>query len=96
MATHKSAEKRHRQSLKRRDRNRSAVSEIKTTLKNALSLAEKGDNEGALKAAKAATKLLDTAASKGIVHKNNAKRRISRLFSKIGSSKKPTTAKAAK
>ncbi len=83
MATHASAEKRHRQSLKRRDRNRFEKATFRSALKDALTLAEKGDFSAAKTAAQLATKLLDTAASHGVIHKRNAQRRISRLDSKI-------------
>lgn len=91
MATHKSAEKRHRQSLKKRDRNRFAKSSIRTTLKKALSLAEAGKVEEAKAAAKLATKLLDKAAVHGVVHKKNAARRISRLTTGIAAAAKATS-----
>lgn len=83
MATHKSAEKRHRQSVKRRDRNRFAKATIRSTLKKALTLAEAGKVEEARAAAKVATKLLDKAAVHGVLHKKNAARRIGRLASRI-------------
>lgn len=86
MATHRSAEKRHRQSLKRRARNRLAQATLRTAIKNSLALAESGKVEEAKAQAKVATKLLDKAAIHGIIHKKNAQRKISRLNSKISSS----------
>ncbi len=83
MATHKSAEKRYRQSVKRRDNNRFAKATIRSTLKKALSLAEAGKVDEAKVQAKLATKLLDKAAIHGVLHKKNAARRISRLNSHI-------------
>ena len=85
MANHKSAEKRHRQNLKRRERNRVAKGAIRTKIKSALAAAKEGDKESALKEAQAASSLLDKAAIHGVLHKNNAARRISRLYKQIGS-----------
>jgi small subunit ribosomal protein S20 len=83
MANHKSAQKRHRQSLKKRERNRAARAEIRTVIKNALALSASGDNQKALEQTRIATKLLDKAAIHGLLHKNNALRRISRINAKI-------------
>ena len=83
MATHASAAKRHRQSLKRRDRNRNAKSTIRTTIKKSLLLLEKGDVTAANEQAKLANKLLAKAAVHGVMHKKTASRTVSRLFQKI-------------
>ena len=85
MANHASAEKRHRQSLKRRERNRTAKSSIRTSIKEAIRLAQAGEKDAALARAKVATKLLDKAVVQGVLHKNNAARRISRLHITINS-----------
>ena len=79
MAKHPSAEKRHRQSLKRRTRNRTARSAMRSAVKSVLALAGEGKSEEAKGAARQATKLIDKAAVHGIIHKNNAARKISRL-----------------
>ena len=79
MATHKSAAKRHKQSIKRNERNRSARSEIRTTIKTTLKAAETGSKEEALAGVKRASTLLDKAVVHGLHHRNNAARRISRL-----------------
>lgn len=83
MPSHKSAIKRHRQSVKRTARNRSARAGIRTTVKEALTLASQGKKEEAVKATREATKLLDKAVRHGVLHKNNASRRISRLSSRV-------------
>ncbi|HMO18157.1 MAG TPA: 30S ribosomal protein S20 [Oligoflexia bacterium] len=83
MANHASALKRHRQSLKRRDRNRTAKSAIRTAIKKISSHLEKGEKDSAVAHAKVATKLLDKAAIHGIIHKNAAARTISRISLKI-------------
>lgn len=80
MANHKSAIKRHKQSLKRRDKNRLSKLKIKEVVKKARIAAEKGDKAGAAKLAKDAERILAKAARKRTVHKKNAARRISRLM----------------
>ncbi len=85
MATHRSALKRHRQSLKRRLRNVSCKSSIKTAIKRVNEALSKGDKEEAELLLKRATSLLDRAVSKGVLHRNNASRRISRLVSRVNS-----------
>ncbi len=92
MATHASALKRHRQSLKRRDRNRNAKSTIRTTIKKCLQLLEKGDVTAASTQARLANKLLDKAAIHGVLHKKTASRTVSRLFSKISTKEAPKAA----
>ncbi len=79
MANTRSAEKRNRQSLKRRKRN----IQVRTALKSAVKRAREGIASGDSAAVKAslapALRTLDKAASKGIIHKNAASRRIARL-----------------
>ncbi len=79
MATHKSALKRHRQSLKRRERNRKAKGGIRKGTKRVRMAVEAGDLETAQEWLAITIKRLDKAAEKGIIHKNNAARRKSRL-----------------
>jgi len=73
-----SAEKRHRKSEERRLRNKSAKSAVKTSVKNFVALAQKKDpqTEAALKEM---IKKIDTAAGKGIIKKNAAARKKSRM-----------------
>lgn len=79
MATHKSAIKRHKQSEERRIRNTSVNTAIKNTIKKVRNSVEKANAEEAAGHLKAAVSLLDRAVTKGVLHKNNASRRISRL-----------------
>ena len=79
MAVSKSAEKRHRQSVERRMRNRIAKSQIRNTIKKYLALVQDGDKAAAEKSFAAVKKLLDTAQSRGILHKNTVARKKSRL-----------------
>ena len=83
MATHKSAEKRSRQNEKRRVRNTSVKSSIKTHVKAVLSVTETKDKKGSETALAAAIPAIAKAASKGIFHKKTASRKISRLTKKV-------------
>ncbi|MCL2759591.1 MAG: 30S ribosomal protein S20 [Treponema sp.] len=73
-----SAEKRHRKSEERRLRNKSAKSAVRTSVKKFVALAQKKD-PGADAALKDMIKKLDTAAGKGIITKNSAARKKSRM-----------------
>jgi small subunit ribosomal protein S20 len=83
LATHKSAEKRDRQSVKGRERNVAAKSGIKTKVKSVINAVESKDKDASAKALKAAIPALAKAAVKGVIHKKNASRKISRLTRKI-------------
>lgn len=76
MATHKSAIKRHRQSLKRRAMNRARKSELKTWIKKVRAATDKTT---AQEAYRKVASLLDKLAAKGIIHKNKASNQKSRL-----------------
>lgn len=79
MANTKSAEKRNRQAQKRRLRNNSVRTTVKTLVKKAREAVLGGDATKSAEALKAATKTLAKAASKGVLHPRNASRRIARL-----------------
>ena len=81
MANIKSQIKRNRQNEKRRLRNRTVRSEFSTRSKAALAAAENPDDaeETAAEALRQAMKRIDKAAAKGVIHKNTAARRKSRL-----------------
>ena len=83
MATHKSAEKRDRQSKVRRERNMAAKSAIKTKVKSVLEAVEGKNKDNAVNALKATVPSLSKAAAKGMIHKKNASRKISRLTRKV-------------
>jgi len=76
----RSAQKAHRQSLKRRIRNRAVKSSTKTAIKNAGAAIVAGDMDVARAAVRTAISELDRAATKGVLHPNNAARRKSRLL----------------
>jgi small subunit ribosomal protein S20 len=84
MANIKSQIKRNRQNEKRRLRNKAARSEIKTRTKSAVTAAESGA-ETSVDALRTAVKRIDKAAAKGIIHKNQASNRKSRLMRRIAS-----------
>jgi small subunit ribosomal protein S20 len=79
----KSALKRQRQNLKRRESNKSVLTAIKTQVKKTRQAIQSSGTEAAATELKAAQSLLSKAAAKGIVHKNNASRRASRLAKKL-------------
>jgi small subunit ribosomal protein S20 len=78
VANTKSAEKRWRQSLKRRLRNRIAVGAARSAVRDTLRSMNAGEPDA--EKLKKAVRALDKAAEKGIIHKNNAARRKSRLM----------------
>jgi len=79
----KSAKKRLRQNEKRRLRNRIYRSRARTFIKKTNRLIAEGRLEEAQEMARQAIKALDKAAEKGIIHKNNAARRKSRLMKRL-------------
>lgn len=81
-----SAEKREKQSLQRRARNTSVKTAVKTIFKKATAAAAKGKEAGAGLLVKAAS-MIDKAVSKGVVHKNKAARKKSRLAKKVNKAK---------
>ncbi len=81
MATHRSALKRIRSSEKKRQRNRFFRSTARTYVKKARQIiTEQGRTAEAEAAVRRAVSALDKAAQKGVIHKNNAARRKSRLM----------------
>lgn len=79
MANLKSAIKRNRQSIKRRDRNREVRSAVRAAIKDARTAADSGDKKKAAEALKKAEKLIAKASNKKIYHGRNASRKVSRL-----------------
>jgi small subunit ribosomal protein S20 len=78
-----SALKRARQTVKRNLRNTSVKSTLKTVIKKVETAVSSGNKEDAIKALLEAVRELNTAASKGIIHRNTASRKISRLTKKV-------------
>ena len=83
MANSKSAEKRIRVSERRRLRNRPFRSAARTLVKKAELAIASGDQDTAQSAVVKATSMLDRVSGKGIIHRNNAARRKSRLMAKF-------------
>ena len=81
MANIKSAKKRILTSAKKAAANKAVKSSVKTAIKKVHKAVEAGDKEAASAALIAAEATIDTAASKGVLHKNNASRKVSRLSS---------------
>ena len=79
MANIKSAKKRILVAERNRQRNVAAKSAIKTAVKKVLTAAQENDKEAVASALNLAYKLCDKAAGKGILHKNTAARKKSRL-----------------
>lgn len=86
MANIKSAEKRARIAEKARLRNKAYKSAMKTRIKHFENLAVEGDLEKAEAAFKDASSYLDKMVTKGIIHKNAAARKKSRLAKRIKTS----------
>jgi small subunit ribosomal protein S20 len=85
MANIKSQIKRNRQNEKRRVANKSVRSELKTSIKSAVSAAEAGDSAVAKDALRLAQIRIDKAASSGILKKETAARRKSQLTKQVNS-----------
>ncbi|MBN2467987.1 MAG: 30S ribosomal protein S20 [Deltaproteobacteria bacterium] len=83
MATHKSAIKRNRQSNIQKSRNRSTKTYLKTRIKDVISAVESKNVEEAVSSLAQAIPVIDKAASKGVIHKRTAARKVSRLTRKI-------------
>ncbi len=85
MANSAQASKRARQAEVRRIRNASQRSNLRTFIKKVIAAVDAGDLEKAQAAYKTAVPVLDSAVSKGLIHKNKAARNKSRLNAKIRS-----------
>ena len=87
MANIKSAKKRILVNRKKAARNQSIKSAVKTSIKNVEAAVAAGDKEAAEKALLKATSTIDKAESKGVYHKNNASRKVSRISKAVNSLK---------
>ncbi len=88
MATHASALKAHKQSLKNREHNRQFRARLRNALKSIRSSIDGNDLAGAKTALKQTISLIDRMASKGIIHKNAAGRYKSRLQTRVAGKSK--------
>jgi small subunit ribosomal protein S20 len=82
VANIKSQIKRNRQNLVRHERNKAVRSELKTRAKAAVAAVEGGADDADAKM-RLAVKRIDSAAAKGVIHKNQAARRKARLMAKV-------------
>ena len=85
MANIKSQIKRNRQTERLRQRNKSTRSVLKTQIKGYNEIVASGDTTAAQAALKDASRALDKAASKGVIHKNTAANKKSRLAKRLAS-----------
>lgn len=79
MANIKSAKKRILVNRTKAERNKSIRSGVKTAIKKVYAAIEANDKAAATEALTAATSTINKAASKGVYHKNNASRKVSRI-----------------
>jgi small subunit ribosomal protein S20 len=87
LANHKSALKKIRQDAKRQLRNKAVRTRYRNLIKAVRQAVESKDSERAQEALKMAAPYLQRAASKGVIHKNNVARNISRLTKQVESLK---------
>ena len=85
MANIKSQIKRNKQNEKRRLRNKSVKSSLKTAIRKFHEAAASGDADTATALMRDASRKLDKAASKGVIHKNQAANRKSAISQKLNS-----------
>lgn len=83
MANIKSQIKRNLTNEKARIRNRAVKSELKTVVREVRDQVTAGDKEAATTALQVASRKLDQAATKGVIHKNQAANRKSKLAGKV-------------
>ena len=84
MANIKSQIKRNRQNEQKRLANKAVRSEVRTRVKTALTVAESGDDAAKTEEAlREAVRKIDRAAAKGVIHKNQAANRKSRLMKRV-------------
>jgi small subunit ribosomal protein S20 len=83
VANIKSQIKRNKQNEKARQRNKAVKSSLKTAVRSLREAADSGDTEKATEALRAAYIKLDKAASKGVIHKNQAANRKSALAKRV-------------
>jgi len=88
VATHASALKAHRQSLKNREHNRQFRSRLRGALKSIRTAIDGNDLAGAKAALKQTISLIDRMVSKGIIHRNAAGRYKSRITRRLASKSK--------
>ena len=86
MASHASALKAHRQNVVRRDRNRQLRTRLRGALRTIRTAIDGGNTDQVKDALRETVSLVDRMAAKGVIHKNAAARRKSRLMRRAASS----------
>lgn len=87
MANSRSALKRIKQSEKKRMRNKQVKTKVKNTIRSFFSALNEDNQEAAARQLRIAGKMIDKAASKGVIHKKTAARKKSRLTKKLNQSR---------
>lgn len=80
---HKSAIKRHRQSIKKAARNKAVRTQVRHTIRELREVIGRAEAENAGKMLPSVIKTIDKAVTKGVIHRNSAARRISRLSRQV-------------
>jgi small subunit ribosomal protein S20 len=88
----KTAEREMRTAIRRRVRNKSAVSKTKTLVDKAEKAVISGNTEAAKEAVRLAVSSMDKDAEKGIIHANTASRKKARLLKKLNQAEKTAEA----
>lgn len=83
MANIKSAEKRARQTIKRRAHNMASRSRLRTAIKSVINAVNAGNKEEAVANLKTAVPVIDSMVNKGIIHRNKAARHKSQLNAQV-------------
>lgn len=83
MAYHKQAKKRIRQTTRRNMVNRSRISRVRTFIKNVEVAIAGADKDAAREALRAAQPEIMRSVNKGLIHRNKASRKISRLAARV-------------
>jgi small subunit ribosomal protein S20 len=84
---HKSAVKRHRQSVKRAERNQVVRTHVRHAVRELRETIGRKELESAQTQLRSVMKTIDKAVTKGVLHRNNAARRISRLSQQVAALK---------
>ena len=83
MAYHKQAKKRIRQTTRRNTVNRARINRVRTFIKNVETAIAGADKDAAQAALKAAQPEIMRSVNKGLIHRNKASRKISRLAARV-------------
>lgn len=95
MANHKSAIKRHNQSVRRRQRNQAVRSSVRTLVKKVREAIESRDREAIEQKIREVNRLLDKAVTKGVLKRNTASRKLARLARAAHAARNPAEADPA-